>query len=106
MIGITDHLGLTLDAALRSSSRLLTTDRVNALMVFKSVRDSLSGQALAWAYDLSDFCAFHDHPVYIPRRRNGPSSSRTIGAAGCLAVVPASYVCCRSSRLAAMWGCC
>jgi hypothetical protein len=65
MIGIADHLGL--DAALRSSSRLLTTDRVNALMVFKSIRGSRPGGAATCVIGTRGWSAKQDHPAYIPR---------------------------------------
>jgi len=40
--------------------------RVNALMVFKSMRDSLSATALTWTFSVSVFDLTQDHPVHIP----------------------------------------
>jgi len=60
-----DHLGL--GAALRSSSRLVTIGRVNALMVFKSVRGSRPGGATTCVAGTRRWSAKQDHPAYIPR---------------------------------------
>jgi hypothetical protein len=49
------------------SSRLVTIGRVNALMVFKSVRDSPSVSAPTWTSGMSARCSAQDHPAYIPR---------------------------------------
>jgi hypothetical protein len=48
------------------SSRLVTVGRVNALMVFKSVRDSLSAAAPIWTFSTSARYVIQDHPVHIP----------------------------------------
>jgi len=42
--------------------------RVNALVVFKTVRNSLSGSAATWAFSNPAHHVTQDHPVYIPGR--------------------------------------
>jgi len=48
--------------------------RPQALMVFKSIRDPMSGRAPTWAFGTSTFCVTQGHPAYIPWRRQFASS--------------------------------
>ena len=50
--------------------------RVNALMVFKSVRNSLSSSVATWAFSGRVHHVTQDHPVYIPRDLNCSVSCR------------------------------
>lgn len=45
---------------------LVTIGRVNALMVFKSVRDLLSAAAPSWTFSMSVVCVIQDRPAHIP----------------------------------------
>ncbi len=49
------------------SSRLMTIDGVNALMVFKSVRGSQLATASTCLVGTQAWLAKQDHPAYIPR---------------------------------------
>ncbi len=55
----------------------MTTGRVNALMVFKSIRDPMVIDALSWAFRLSAPWIVLDHPAYIPRPAIAPLNSRS-----------------------------
>jgi hypothetical protein len=60
------------------SSRLVTIDGVSALMVFKSIRGSVSDTAATWAFSMAACYATQDHPANIPRSQRWPFSSRTV----------------------------
>ena len=45
-------------------------------MVFKSIRDPMSGRAPTSAFGTSTFCVTQGHPAYIPWRRQFASSFR------------------------------
>ena len=64
-----DHLGL--DATLRAVEPPGDDRRVNALMVFKRMRDSPFVAASTWTFSTSTLCVAQDHPVDIPRRPRG-----------------------------------
>jgi len=60
-----DHLGL--DAALRTVELPSPSGRVNALMVFKSIRGSRPATAATCVVRTRGWVARQDHPAYIPR---------------------------------------
>ena len=60
-----DHLGL--DATLRVVEPPSDDRRLNALMVFKNIRDPLVAAARTCTLSVSASSVFQDHPVHIPR---------------------------------------
>jgi hypothetical protein len=60
-----DHLGRVQRFGV--SSRPVTIGRLKALMVFKSIRDSLCATAATWAVSVSAYYVTQDHPVHIPQ---------------------------------------
>src|SRR5689334_6797505 len=52
---------------------------VAATMVFKSMRDSLPGPALTWAFSTPACYVIQDHPAYIPRGYRWPATVRGPG---------------------------
>jgi hypothetical protein len=52
---------------LRATRRAATRVRIDALMVFKSIGDSLLGSVTTWALSVRARRGTQDHPVYIPR---------------------------------------
>jgi hypothetical protein len=41
--------------------------RLEALMVYESIRDLLPATAPTWTFRMSIGCVFQDHPAHIPR---------------------------------------
>lgn len=75
------------------SSRLAAIGRVNALMVFKNVCDSLSAIAPNWAFSMLTLDLIQDHPVHIPCGQRLACSSRASGGAPRLNAIQISVRC-------------
>jgi hypothetical protein len=58
--------GVAVLPVLGPSSCLMTIGRDNIVMVFKSVRDSLSALLLTWTFSMPACYVAQDHPVHIP----------------------------------------